>query len=495
MEYKWKAFSVTSVGGIMAAIDSTIVLLALLPIARDLKTDYVTIIWVVVAYLLANTALVLSLGRVADIYGRKRMYNIGFVVFTIGSLLSGLAFSGISLVGFRALQGVGAALLTANSFAILSEAFPRNERGKAFGMNSIVWGTGSILGIVLGGLIITFTSWRVIFLINVPIGIFGTVWAYRTLHESKASDFREESVDIPAAILFTLTLMALLVGITWGLLYGWGAQWTIAFLALSPVLFVSFLFWEANVSKDPIIPLEFFKNRTFTFSIISALLQSLALFSVNFLLIFYLEGIGGFSVLTASYLIVPMAVASSIVGPFAGLLTDRIGARYVASAGLAIQATVLFLLSRLTVSTPLIDVALLEAGFGVGGGLFWPANTSAIMSAAPHGRFGAASGIMNTLRNTGMVMSFALTLTALTSAIPSGLVYALFVGNFSGSLPHSAAISYLSGQSFAFEISVVLLLLCVVFSLFRGSAHPPPVNYSPSQSSQPAATSKPAESL
>ena len=468
MEYKWKAFSVISVGGLMAAIDSTIVLLALLPVARDLKSDYVTIIWVVIAYLLASTALVLSLGRIADIYGRKRMYNVGFVVFTIGSLLSGLAYSGASLVGFRALQGVGAAFLTANSFAILTEAFPPNERGKAFGMNAIVWGSGSILGIVLGGLIITFTTWRVIFLINVPIGIFGTVWAYRALHESKASDFRDESIDIPAAVLFTLSLISLLLGVTWGLLYGWTDSGTLLGLGMAPVIFVGFLVWEAYFSRDPIIPFDFFRDRTFSFSVLSALLQSLALFSVNFLLIFYLEG-RGFSILTAAYLIVPMAAVSAAVGPFAGLLTDRIGARYVASAGLVIQAVVLFLLSQLAVGTPLMNVAILEAGFGVGGGLFWPANTSAIMSASPHGRYGAASGIMNTLRNTGMVASFALTLTAVTSAIPKYLVYQLFVGNFTGSLSAGNAAAYLTGQRFAFEVSVVLLLLCAVFSAFRGA--------------------------
>ena len=150
MEYKWKAFSVTSVGSLMAAVDSTIVLLALLQIAEDLRSDYVAMIWVVIAYILANTALVLSLGRLADMYGRKRMYNIGFVVFIVGSAFCGFAGSGLTLVGFRALQGVGAALLAANSFAILSEAFPRNERGRAFGANSIVWGSGTILGIQQG---------------------------------------------------------------------------------------------------------------------------------------------------------------------------------------------------------------------------------------------------------------------------------------------------------------------------------------------------------
>src|SRR5271169_2209866 len=160
MDYKWRAFSVTAVGSLMASIDSTVVILALLPIAEDLHASYLSMVWVIVAYLLVNTSLVLSLGRLADIYGRKRMFNLGFIVFTVGSALCGLASSGATLIAYRAVQGVGAALLTANSFAILSEAFPQNERGKAFGMNSIIWGMGSVLGIIVGGLIIAYTSWR-----------------------------------------------------------------------------------------------------------------------------------------------------------------------------------------------------------------------------------------------------------------------------------------------------------------------------------------------
>ena len=198
MEYKWKALSVTSIGALMSAVDSTVVLLALFPMAADLHSDFVTMIWVIVAYLLVNTALVLSFGRLADMYGRKLMYNIGFVVFTIGSALCGLAPNGLSLVAFRVIQGMGAALLTANSFAILSEAFPRNENGRAFGLMSIVWGIGSVLGIILGGIIITYTTWRLIFLINVPIGIFATAWAYKTLRRSKPQGQRG-SFDVPAA--------------------------------------------------------------------------------------------------------------------------------------------------------------------------------------------------------------------------------------------------------------------------------------------------------
>jgi len=197
-------------------------------------------------------------------------------------------------------------------------------------------------------------------------------------------------------------------------------------------------------------------------------LHSLALFSVNFLLIFYLEGIAGLSVLTASYLIIPMAVASSVVGPFAGLLSDRFGAKVIASMGLVVQMVVLFLLSRLTATTTLLQVGMIEGFYGLGGGLFWPANTSAIMASSPPARYGVASGIMNTFRNTGMVMSFALSLTAVTGVIPAYIVYQLFIGNFSGTLAPNFAAAYLSGQSFAFELSAILLTLATLFSLVRG---------------------------
>ena len=467
MEYKWKAFSVTSVGSLMSAVDSTIVLLALVPIAEELSSDYVTMVWVVVAYILANTALVLSLGRLADMYGRKRMYNFGFVVFIIGSALCGFAVSGVTLVGFRALQGVGAAMLAANSFAILSEAFPRNERGKAFGANSIVWGSGTIVGIILGGLIITYTSWRLIFLINVPIGAFGTLWAYRTLR-APTNNVRRRSFDFPATLTFTLGLVALLLGVSWGIIYSWTSLTTLVSIAVSPFFFLFFVYWEAKRSKDPVVDFTFFRNRVFTLSIVTAMFQSLALFSVNFLLLFYLEGIAGLNVLIASYLIIPMALASSVVGPFAGRFSDRFGARIVASIGLLAQMVVLLMLSRLTITTTLLQVGVIEALYGVGSGLFWPANTSAIMASAPPESYGVASGIMNTFRNSGMVMSFALALTALTGAIPTYVIYQLFIGTFSGTLAPNYAAAYLSGQSFAFELSAGLLILAAVFSLARG---------------------------
>ena len=185
-------------------------------------------------------------------------------------------------------------------------------------------------------------------------------------------------------------------------------------------------------------------------------------------MIFYFEGIYGLPVLDAAYLIIPMAVASAIIGPFGGMLSDRIGARVVASSGLAVQAVVLVLLSRLSLSTPLLYVGIMEAFYGIGAGLFWPANTSAIMSSTSRGGYGAVSGIMNTFRNTGMIMSFALSLTAATSVMPVSLVYSLFLGSFTGTLSQHYATRYLAGQSFAFEISALLLVCATLLSLIRG---------------------------
>jgi EmrB/QacA subfamily drug resistance transporter len=483
LEYKWKALSVTSTGALMAAVDSTVVLLALFPMAADLNSDFVTMIWVVIAYLVVNTALVLSLGRLADMYGRKLLYNIGFVVFTAGSALCGLAPTGLALVAFRVVQGTGAALLTSNSFAILSEAFPRNEAGRAFGLQAIVWGLGNILGIILGGVIITYTTWRWIFLINVPIGIFGTTWAFTTLKTVKPPGQRG-SFDLPAAALFTVGLLSLLLGMSWGLLYSWKDSTTISGLALSPLFFALFVVWEGKFSRDPILDFDFFRNRVFALSIVAALLQFLAIFSVNFLLIFYLEGIVGLSALASSYLIIPFALAAAVLGPAGGILTDRFGFRRISLVGLALTALALALFSRLSVSSTLLEIGIIETISGVGLALFWPSNTAAIMSSTPPAKYGVGSGTMNTFRNTGMILSFAISLTAATSVIPAGVVYQLFIGNLSGKLSPDLAASYLSGQSFAFEISVALLIVALVAIVFarEGPATVTAVEQSPQPS-------------
>ena len=379
MEFKWRVLGVVCIGSLMGSIDSTVLLIAFPSIARELQADLVTMVWVIMIYILMGTALVLSLGRLSDMKGRKRLYIWGFGIFVLGSLLSGFALNGLELVAFRGIQGVGGAMLVANSFAILSDAFPPNERGRAFGINSVVWGTGSVVGFVLGGVILAITTWRWIFFINIPIGIVAIALAAVVLRESVTPN-PKETFDFPAAALFISALALFLLGITEGILNGWSSSATTVPLVLAVPALAGFLGWEGFVSKDPILPFSLFKDWLFSASLLSAVLQGIALFATNFLLMVYFQGIRGIPVLDAAYLLVPLSVALGIVGPFGGRLSDRYGARVISTVGLLVQAGALFGLATLAASTPLWTVGAWEAVLGVGGGLFFPANTASIMA-------------------------------------------------------------------------------------------------------------------
>jgi EmrB/QacA subfamily drug resistance transporter len=477
MEFKWKVLAVVSVGSLMGAIDGTVLIIAFPDIARDLSATLAEMVWSIMIYTLMGTALVLSLGRISDMKGRKAMYNAGFVVFVAGSALCGLAANGLELVAFRGIQGVGGAMLVANSFALLSDVFPPNERGRAFGMISVVWGTGSVLGIGLGGLILSVASWRWIFWINVPIGIVATALAFYILRESVVPN-PKDTFDLPAAALFTLGLSALLLGITEGILNGWTAPVTLWPLVASLPLLLGFVLWEGFVSRDPILPFDLFQSWLFSASLISAVLQGIALFATNFLLMVYFQGIRGIPVLTAAFLLIPLSVTLSVFGPVGGRLSDRFGARVVSTVGLLIQGGVLLAFSTIVAGTPLVVVAAYEAALGIGGGLFFPANTSAVMSGVPRPRYGVASGIMMTLRNSAMALSFAVSLIALTVSLPAGTAAAIFGGAFtpgtvaSLGLTQSALTSvFLGGMRSVFRLAAVLVLAGAVFSALRGREH------------------------
>jgi len=474
MEFKTKVLAVVSVGSLMGAIDSTVLIIAFPDIARDLSATLAEMVWSIMIYTLMGTALVLSLGRISDMKGRKRMYNAGFIVFVVGSALCGLAASGVELVAFRGLQGIGGAMLVANGFALLSDVYPPNERGKAFGAISVVWGTGSVLGIGLGGLILSVASWRWIFWINVPIGIVATALAFVVLRESVVPN-PKDTFDLPAAILFTLGLSALLLGITEGILNGWSAAVTVGPLISSVPLLVGFVLWEAYVSRDPILPFDLFRSWLFSASLISAVLQGIALFATNFLLMVYFQGIRGVPVLTAAYLLIPLSVTLSVFGPIGGRLSDRFGARIVSTVGLLIQGGVLLAFSTIVAGTPLWVVAAYEAALGVGGGLFFPANTSAVMGGVPRSRYGVASGVMMTLRNSAMALSFAVALVALTASLPGGTAAAIFGGTFTpgavsalGVSPSALTNVFLTGMRNVFRLAAALVIAAAVFSVLRG---------------------------
>jgi EmrB/QacA subfamily drug resistance transporter len=463
--YKWIVLSVTTIGALMAAIDSTIVVLGLPDMMLSLHSDLVAMIWVIMAYILVSSIFLLTFGRVADLFGRVRMYNLGFVIFTVGSVLCGFSADATQLILSRVVQGCGAAMMVVNSAALITEVFPPNERGRALGINAITWAAGGVLGPILGGLILNSGSWRWIFFINVPVGLFGAAWGYLALKDISTRRAGEK-FDPVGALTFSVCLTALLLALTLGIQFSWTSAPILILFGVFVVTLVIFLIWERR-SKNPILDFSLFKPRVYTFSALAAMMQSLALFSVNFLVVFYMQGVRGYSPLSAALLLIPLPVMTSIVAPLSGVIADRIGARVPATVGLLIQAVALVLLTGLTVTTPYPQIAVILGLMGLGGGLFFPPNTSAAMNAAQPGRLGIASATLATMRQVGMVTSFALSLAIAAASLPKDVMLQLFVGT-NISLGSEVTQNFVIGMRSAFVVSIVLCLIAAGISLVRG---------------------------
>jgi MFS family permease len=443
LEYKWIVLSVTTIGAMMAAIDTTIVVLGLPEMMIDLHADLVEMIWVIIGYILVSTVFLMTFGRVADLLGRVRMYNLGFVVFTAGSLLCGLSMSAPALIGSRAL-----------------------------GINSVTWAAGGVLGPVLGGLILNAGSWRWIFFINIPIGIFGALWGYFALKEMSIRNAKEK-FDFPGAAAFSLGLLSILLALTMGIQFGWFSPPILLLFAGFVVLIIFFYLWERR-SPFPVLDLSLFTSRVYNFSVAAAMLQSLGLFAVNFLIVFYFQGVRGFDPLTAALLLIPLPLVSAVVAPIGGIIADRIGARLPATIGLLLQAAALLWLSGLSPTTPYPVIAVGLAAMGLGGGLFFSPNTSAAMTAAPNNRLGVASAALGTLRQTGMVIGFALSLAVAAASLPRDMMLQIFVGT-NVTLGSQVMQNFVYGIRNAFLFSILLCLIAAGFSLARGKENRKPV--------------------
>ncbi|MCZ2115641.1 MAG: MFS transporter [Anaerolineae bacterium] len=468
IEYKWIALSVTTVGAMMAAIDSTIVILGLPDMMVSLHADLVEMTWVIMAYILMSTVFLLTFGRVADMLGRVRMYNAGFAVFTVGSALCGVSQTAGQLIAFRMVQGAGAALMMVNGPAIITEVFPPDERGRALGINSITWALGGIFGPLLGGFILHAAHWRWIFYINVPIGLFGTLWGYRVLRELSHHG-KGESFDVLGAITFSAGLVSLLMALTLGIQYGWTSPLILSLFALSVVTLAGFYLWERHIKdKSPVLDLSLFQNRVYNFSVLAAMLQSLAMFAVDFLIVFYLQGVRGYDPLRAALLLMPLPLVIVIVGPLSGVWADKIGARVPATLALLIQAVALvWFIFTLSPTTSYAQIAVGLALMGLGSGMFWSPNTSAAMNSAPPARLGIASATLATLRQTGMVTSFALALAVAAASLPEEVVMKLFIGT-DIALGSEMMQEFIIGMQNAFWVSVFLCLVAAAFSFVRG---------------------------
>jgi MFS family permease len=458
--YKWIALSNTTLGILMVTINQSILLISLPALFRGIKlnplessnTSY--FLWVFLGFILVTAVLVVSLGRVGDIYGRVKMYNLGFAVFTLFSILLSVTFlTGVPgvlwIIIMRILQGVGGAFLFANSSAILTDAFPPSERGKAMGINGVAAVSGAFIGLLLGGVLAPI-EWRLVFLVSVPFGLFGTVWAYLKL--------KDNGVRIPAKIdwlgntLFAVGLIAVLTGIVYSLLpygghpTGWTNPWVLAGIVGGVAVLVLFAWVETKV-PEPMFRLSLFKIRAFTAGNIAGLLAALGRGGIQLMLIIWLQGIWlpqhgrSFSEtpLWAGIAMVPLTIGFLITGPLAGVLSDRYGSRLLATAGLVVSGGSFLLLEVLPINFSYIWFALLILLFSIGMGLFFSPNQAAVMNSLPPDQRGAGAGMLNTFQNSATVLSMGLFFTIVTLGLAARLPAHLYKGLVAAGISPAAA--------------------------------------------------------
>jgi MFS family permease len=448
--YKWLVLSNTTLGVLMATIDSSIMLIALPDIFRGIginpllpgNTFY--LLWMILSFMVVSSVLVVSLGRLGDMYGRVKMYNLGFAVYTFFSLLltvtwmSGTA-AALWLVIMRVFQGVGAAFLIANSSAILTDAFPENQRGMALGINQVAGISGSFLGLVLGG-ILGPIQWRLIFLVSVPIGLFATVWAYRNLREVAVR--KHGSIDWPGNVTFAAGLIAVMVGITYGIqpygghTMGWTSPFVLTCLLGGVALLAAFCVIEQRV-PDPMFRLDLFRIRAFSAGSLSTLLASIGRGGLMFMLIIWLQGIWlplhGYDFartpLWAGIYMLPLTVGFLTAGPLSGILSDRYGSRPFATGGMLAAALSFGLLELLPVNFPYWGFAALLLLNGLAMGAFAAPNRAGVMNSLPAQHRGVGSGMNSTFQNSAQVLSigifFTLMIIGLSSTLPGALYHGL----------------------------------------------------------------------
>ena len=461
--YKWIALSNTTLGALMSAINGTILIISLPAVFSGLgvnpliASNIALLLWLLLGYMLVSGVIVVTIGRLSDMYGRVKLYNIGFAVFTVGSIglyISSLYITGVngalSLVLLRLVQAVGGAFLFANSVAILTDAFPANERGKAIGFNQIAGIGGGILGLILGGILSSF-DWHLIFLVNVPIGIVGTIWAYLALHEL-ATIKKGQKFDIVGNVSFTLGLTLILLALTYGLLpygtntMGWTSPYVIGSMIAGILMLALFGIIELK-AKYPMFKLALFKIRAFAFGNLSLLLAGIARGGLQFMIIIWLQAIWlplhgvAFSQtpFRAAILILPLLFGFLIFGPISGYLSDRFGARLFSTLGMTINGIGFIMLAFVPAEFQYAYFAVIIFIIGVGQGLFAAPNTTAIMNSVPPEQRGGASGMRATFTNISLIFSIAIFFTLLVVGLSVHLGPSLYSGLVAQHVPVSEA--------------------------------------------------------
>jgi MFS family permease len=460
LDYKWIALSNTTLGMLIATINSSIVLIALPDIFRGIRIDPLApentsyLLWLLLGYLVVMAVLMVSLGRLGDIYGRVRMFNLGLAVFTTFSILLSITWmhggaAALWLIAMRLGEGLGGALVFANSTAILTDAFPQDERGLALGVNSIAAIAGSFIGLVAGGVLAP-VSWRLVFLVSVPVGVFATAWAYRSLRE--LSERRPARIDWWGNLTFALGLVGVMVGITYGIqpyhghTMGWTSPFVLDMLVGGVAMLVVFCEIERHV-EQPMFPLGLFRIRAFAAGNVATLLAAMGRGGLQFILVIWLQGIWlpqhGYAFsrtpLWAGIYMLPLIAGFLVAGPASGWLSDRFGARPFATGGMLVAAASFALLIALPVDFSYVWFAPILLMNGIGTGLFAPPNSAGVMNALPPSKRGAGAGMLATFTNSASVLSIGVFFTLMIEGLSRGLPQALRTGLVAHGVPAADA--------------------------------------------------------
>ncbi len=474
--YKWVALSNTTLGVLMASINGTILIIALPVVFAGIKVNPLAgtgqtslLLWVLLGFNIATTVLLVTFGRLSDIFGRVKLYNLGFAVFTLGSILCSITWSKgmggeIELIIFRLIQGIGGAFLFSNSAAILTDAFPKNQRGLALGLNQIAAIGGGVIGLVVGGLLAAIGEWRWVFIVNIPVGVIGTIWAYVALHEL-ALPATKAKLDVWGNVTLGIGITALMLGLTYGIMpyggspMGWGNPWVITALAAGAVFLIAFCFVETKV-QDPMFHMPLFKIRAFAAGNISGFLAALARGGLQFMLIIWLQGIWlpmhgvayADTPLRAGIDTLPQMIGFLLAGPISGYLSDRYGAKIFATAGMVITAIGFGLMNTLPANFHYVLFAIYIFIIGFGMGLFASPNSASIMNSVPARYRGVASGMRSTFMNAGQMMSM-------------GIFFSIVIAGLAQTLP-GAVTKGLSGQGLPAQVVHAIASLPPTASLF-----------------------------
>ena len=449
LEYKWTAMSNVIIASLMGSINMSIVFIALPAIFNGIHINplnsFQYLLWILMGYGLVTATLLLSFGRISDMYGRVKMFRLGFLIFSLASILLYLTPStgdagALEIIIFRIIQATGSALFMANSAAILTDAFPSTERGKALGINMVAVMSGSFLGLILGGILAVF-DWRYVFLVSVPFGLVGTIWSYYKLRELSTQAVKTK-IDIVGNVTFLLGITLLLVGVTYGLIpygsspMGWSNPWVIASMLGGLFALILFPIIENRV-ESPMFRLDLFKNRMFAYSNMASLLGSLGRGGMMFMLILLLQGIWlplhGYSYSStpfwAGIYMLPLTFGIIVMGPLSGMLSDKYGPRWIATGGMVVVTISFLVFAALPYNFNFIEFALAEFLMGMGSGMFGSPNSASIMNSVPPEDRGVASGMMSTIMNTAftasMAIFFTIVIIGLTQRFPDAMTTSL----------------------------------------------------------------------